>query len=224
MWTSAVRKAMTWAMDWPDNTGIRNCYRSLPGSDWKSETRGTALYYSYSWQREYCQRKGNEKTGNELCIFLWRAVAAERLSGGFPTVSDEFCHAKEMAVWPILGRISDTFYRRRIIRRSWWKQEKRRYGMVWPFQRFTETSLFTIPTGLWSGKEKQEGVSLDIWKRGHIWLNVKADPEWRDFWREVYPSVIPAYHLNKNIGILLFWTAVCQRRRYSRWSGKVMIW
>lgn len=30
-----------------------------------------------------------------------------------------------------------------------------------------------------------------------IWINVKVDPEWRDFWRSAYPSVIPAYHMNK---------------------------
>ena len=28
-------------------------------------------------------------------------------------------------------------------------------------------------------------------------LNVKVHPEWRDFWRRVYPAVQPAYHQNK---------------------------
>ncbi len=28
-------------------------------------------------------------------------------------------------------------------------------------------------------------------------LNVKVDPEWRDFFRNAYESVIPGYHLNK---------------------------
>ena len=32
---------------------------------------------------------------------------------------------------------------------------------------------------------------------GCIHLNVKADPEWRDFWRSAYASVIPGYHQNK---------------------------
>lgn len=31
----------------------------------------------------------------------------------------------------------------------------------------------------------------------HIWINVKVNPEWRDFWREAYHSVVPAYHMNK---------------------------
>ena len=34
-------------------------------------------------------------------------------------------------------------------------------------------------------------------REGHIWVNVKVDPEWRDFWRNTYFSVIPAYHQNK---------------------------
>lgn len=34
-------------------------------------------------------------------------------------------------------------------------------------------------------------------REGHMWVNVKCDPEWRDFWRGAYASVIPAYHMNK---------------------------
>ena len=30
-----------------------------------------------------------------------------------------------------------------------------------------------------------------------IWINVKCDVEWRDFWRQTYSAVIPAYHMNK---------------------------
>lgn len=32
---------------------------------------------------------------------------------------------------------------------------------------------------------------------GQIWLNVKCRPEWRDFWRDAFKSVVPAYHMNK---------------------------
>lgn len=32
---------------------------------------------------------------------------------------------------------------------------------------------------------------------GHVWVNVKCAPEWRDFWRSAFASVVPAYHLNK---------------------------
>ena len=32
---------------------------------------------------------------------------------------------------------------------------------------------------------------------GYINLNVKVSPEWRDFWRDAYASVIPGWHQNK---------------------------
>lgn len=35
-------------------------------------------------------------------------------------------------------------------------------------------------------------------RNGFININVKVDPEWRDFWRMNYKSVIPGYHQNKD--------------------------
>ena len=35
-------------------------------------------------------------------------------------------------------------------------------------------------------------------KDGLININVKVDPEWREFWREAYPSVLPGWHQNKD--------------------------
>lgn len=32
---------------------------------------------------------------------------------------------------------------------------------------------------------------------GHININVKVSPEWRDLWRSTYEAVIPGYHQNK---------------------------
>jgi len=32
---------------------------------------------------------------------------------------------------------------------------------------------------------------------GQMRINIKVDPEWRDFWRNAFPSVIPGYHQNK---------------------------
>ena len=34
-------------------------------------------------------------------------------------------------------------------------------------------------------------------KDGYINLNVKVKPEWRHFWRDIYASVIPGWHQNK---------------------------
>lgn len=35
-------------------------------------------------------------------------------------------------------------------------------------------------------------------KDKHIWINVKCEPGLLDLWRQIYNSVVPAYHLNKN--------------------------
>ena len=40
-------------------------------------------------------------------------------------------------------------------------------------------------------------------REGRIWLNLKAEPNWGDFWKSVYPAVVPAYHMNK-----LHWISV----------------
>ena len=34
-------------------------------------------------------------------------------------------------------------------------------------------------------------------RNGKMCINVKVDPEWRDFWRNTYESVLPGYHQNK---------------------------
>ena len=39
--------------------------------------------------------------------------------------------------------------------------------------------------------------ALIFQKDGLIWVNVKIDPEWREFWRNAFASVVPAYHMNK---------------------------
>ncbi|MDD6490943.1 MAG: methylated-DNA--[protein]-cysteine S-methyltransferase [Firmicutes bacterium] len=39
---------------------------------------------------------------------------------------------------------------------------------------------------------------LWVYERGgYINLNVKTDPEWRDFWRNSFEAVLPGYHQNK---------------------------
>ncbi len=39
---------------------------------------------------------------------------------------------------------------------------------------------------------------LAVYERnGLVNLNVKVDPEWRDFWRNAYASVLPGWHQNK---------------------------
>ena len=50
-------------------------------------------------------------------------------------------------------------------------------------------------TGIWTF------LSGYLWtyeRNGYLNLNVKTDPEWRDYWRSAFPSVIPGWHQNKD--------------------------
>lgn len=40
-------------------------------------------------------------------------------------------------------------------------------------------------------------------REGHIWVNIKCDPEWILVWRETYDSIVPAYHMNKK-----YWNSI----------------
>lgn len=52
----------------------------------------------------------------------------------------------------------------------------------------------------WQLVRVKESKKAFLWiyeRDGWINLNVKVDPQWRDFWRETYASVTAAYHQNK---------------------------
>ena len=46
-------------------------------------------------------------------------------------------------------------------------------------------------------KDTHRGFAWIFEREGEMWVNIKVDPDWGEFWREVYPSVNPAYHMNK---------------------------
>lgn len=46
-------------------------------------------------------------------------------------------------------------------------------------------------------KQSKKAFLWTYEKDGFLNLNVKADPEWRDFWRNTYEAVVPGYHQNK---------------------------
>lgn len=46
-------------------------------------------------------------------------------------------------------------------------------------------------------KDSRKSFAYIYERNGLIWVNVKCSTEWRDFWREAYASVLPAYHMNK---------------------------
>ena len=53
----------------------------------------------------------------------------------------------------------------------------------------------------WQNDSDDGSKKVFLWtyeREGYINLNVKADPQWRDFWRSTYASVIPGWHQNKD--------------------------
>jgi len=52
-------------------------------------------------------------------------------------------------------------------------------------------------------RDTKHGFAFIFERQEHIWVNLKVDPGWGDFFRSTYPSVLPAYHMNK-----LHWNSV----------------
>ena len=76
------------------------------------------------------------------------------------------------------------------------REEALAYGLSFP-DTYQDTP-FCDPN--WQLVRVRANKKAFLWtyeKDGQICLNVKVDPQWRDFWRDAYASVVPAYHQNK---------------------------
>ena len=45
-------------------------------------------------------------------------------------------------------------------------------------------------------RTNRRSYALIFERQGRLWVNVKAEPAWCDFWKQTYPAVVPAYHMN----------------------------
>ena len=76
------------------------------------------------------------------------------------------------------------------------RKEALEYGLSFP--NTYQDAPFHDPNWQLVRVKKSKKAFLWTYERdGFINLNVKADPEWRDFWRSAYASVIPGWHQNK---------------------------
>ena len=76
------------------------------------------------------------------------------------------------------------------------RQEALDYGLSMPYTY--QEAPFHDPN--WQLVRVYGSKKAFLWtyeKDGYIHLNVKVDPQWRDYWRGAFASVIPGYHLNK---------------------------
>ena len=74
------------------------------------------------------------------------------------------------------------------------REEALAYGLSFP--NTYQEAPFHDPNWCVIRHRKSKKVFAWIFDRdGHVWINLKCDPQWRDFWRETFDSVVPAYHL-----------------------------
>ena len=70
------------------------------------------------------------------------------------------------------------------------------YGLLFP-NTYQDAPFHDDNWQLIRVKESKKTFMLVYERQDAVWVNIKVDPEWRDFWRRTYDSVIPAYHQNK---------------------------
>ena len=76
------------------------------------------------------------------------------------------------------------------------REEILAYGLTFA-DTYVDTPFSDANWQLVRVKQSKKAFLWTYEKDGFLNLNVKADPEWRDFWRSTYKSVIPGYHQNK---------------------------
>ena len=69
-------------------------------------------------------------------------------------------------------------------------------------------------------RTNRRSYALIFERQGRLWVNVKAEPAWGDFWKQTYPAVVPAYHMNKRhwIGIELSADRAARRQIPLNWQ------
>lgn len=76
------------------------------------------------------------------------------------------------------------------------REEVISYGLSFP-DTYTDSPFHDENWILLRYRKNKKAFAWTYERNGNIWVNVKVDPEWRDFWRNTYSSVIPGYHQNK---------------------------
>lgn len=76
------------------------------------------------------------------------------------------------------------------------REEALSYGLSFP-DTYQEAPFHDPNWQLVRVKGSKKAFLWTYERNGYINLNVKVDPEWRDFWRNAYQSVIAGWHQNK---------------------------
>lgn len=76
------------------------------------------------------------------------------------------------------------------------REEALAYGLSFP-ETYQEAPFHDENWQLVRVRGSKKAFLWTYERNGFINLNVKADPDWRDFWRSAYKAVIPGWHQNK---------------------------
>ncbi|MGN0484503.1 MAG: methylated-DNA--[protein]-cysteine S-methyltransferase [Lachnospiraceae bacterium] len=76
------------------------------------------------------------------------------------------------------------------------REEALRYALSFP-NTYQEAPFHDENWQLVRVKGSKKAFLWTYEKDGFVNLNVKVDPQWREFWRQAYDAVIPGYHQNK---------------------------
>ena len=76
------------------------------------------------------------------------------------------------------------------------REDALKYGLSFP-NTYQEAPFHDENWQLVRVKGSKKAFLWTYERDGFINLNVKVNPEWRDFWRQAYEAVIPGWHQNK---------------------------
>lgn len=76
------------------------------------------------------------------------------------------------------------------------REEVLAYGLTFD-EVYTDTPFKDDNWVLLRFRGNKKAFAWTYERGGYMCINVKVDPEWRDFWREMYSAVTPGYHQNK---------------------------
>lgn len=76
------------------------------------------------------------------------------------------------------------------------REEALQYGLSFP-DTYQEAPFHDPNWQLVRVKKSKKAFLWTYEREGMVCLNVKVDPEWREFWRQAYEAVQPGYHQNK---------------------------
>ena len=76
------------------------------------------------------------------------------------------------------------------------REEVLAYGLSFP-DTYQEAPFHDPNWQLVRVKGSKKAFLWTYERDGCLNLNVKVDPEWREFWRNAYAAVVPGYHQNK---------------------------